>query len=102
MDLLAALATEKERAIIEQDAANQAMEAQATDERARLAARREADTIDMVEAARLRAERERAEIQAKVPPEVLLALALKELAGGLDELTVTPDLVAPLLKRLAT
>jgi regulator of protease activity HflC (stomatin/prohibitin superfamily) len=96
-----ALATEKERAIIEQDAANQAMEAQATDERARLAARREADTIDMVEAARLRAERERAEIQAKVPPEVLLALALKELAGGLDELTVTPDLVAPLLKRLA-
>ena len=96
-----ALATEKERAIIEQDAANQAMEAQATDERARLAAKREADTIDMVEAARLRAERERAEIQAKVPPEVLLALALKELAGGLDELTVTPDLVAPLLKRLA-
>jgi regulator of protease activity HflC (stomatin/prohibitin superfamily) len=96
-----ALATEKERAIIEQDAANQAMQAQATDERARLAARREADTIDMVEAARLRAERERAEIQAKVPPEVLLALALKELAGGLDELTVTPDLVAPLLKKLA-
>ena len=32
---------------------------------------------------------------------MLLALALKELAGGLDELTVTPDLVAPLLKRLA-
>ena len=96
-----ALATEKERAIIEQDAANQALEAQATDERARLAAKREADTIDMVEAARLRAERERAEIQAKVPPEVLLALALKELAGGLNEVTVTPDLLAPVLKRLA-
>jgi regulator of protease activity HflC (stomatin/prohibitin superfamily) len=95
------LATEKERAIIEQDAANKAVAAQAEDERGRLAARREADTIDMVEAARLRAERERAEIQAKVPPEVLLALALRELAGGLDELTVTPDLVAPLLKRLA-
>jgi hypothetical protein len=54
-----------------------------------------------VEAARLRAERERAEIQSAMPPEVLLALALRELAGGLDELTVTPDLVAPLLKRLA-
>ena len=33
--------------------------------------------------ARLRAERERAEIQAAVPPEVLLALALRELAGKL-------------------
>jgi regulator of protease activity HflC (stomatin/prohibitin superfamily) len=96
-----ARATEKERTIIEQDAANQAMEAQATDERARLAAKREADTIDLVEAARLRAERERAEIQSAVPPEVLLALALRELAGNLDELTVTPDLVAPLLKKLA-
>jgi regulator of protease activity HflC (stomatin/prohibitin superfamily) len=94
-------ATEKERAIIEQDAANKAVAAQAEDDRGRLAARREADTIDLVEAARLRAERERAEIQAKVPPEVLLALALQELAGGLDELTVTPDLLAPLLKKLA-
>jgi hypothetical protein len=108
-----ALAVEKERAIgenelqnrielarreeqlVEQAAANQAVEAQATDERARLAVKREADTIDLVEAARLRAERERAEIQSAMPPEVLLALALRELAGGLDELTVTPDLVAP-------
>ena len=114
-----ALAVEKERAIgenelqsrielarreeqlVEQDAANQAVEAQATDERARLSAKREADTIDLVEAARLRAERERAEIQSAVPPEVLLALALRELAGNLEQLTVTPDLVAPLLERLA-
>ena len=114
-----ALAVEKERAIgenelqsrielarreerlVEQDAANQSVEAQATDERARLSAKREADTIDLVEAARLRAERERAEIQSAVPPEVLLALALRELAGNLEQLTVTPDLVAPLLERLA-
>ena len=114
-----ALAVEKERAIgenelqnrielarreeqlVSQDAANQGVEAQATDERARLAAKREADTIDLVEAARLRAERERAEIQSAVPPEVLLALALRELAGNLEQLTVTPDLVAPLLERLA-
>jgi regulator of protease activity HflC (stomatin/prohibitin superfamily) len=65
-----ALAVEKERAIgenelqnrielarreeqlVEQDAANQAVEAQATDERARLVVKREADTIDLVEAAR--------------------------------------------------
>ena len=79
------------------------MEAEAVDERGRLAARREADTIDLVEAARLRAERERTEIQAAMPPAVLAALALRELAGQLgqiEHLTITPDLVSPLLAGL--
>jgi hypothetical protein len=52
----------------------------------------------------LRAERERAEIQAAQPPEVLRALALQELAGALgavDHLTVTPDLLQPLLAKAA-
>jgi hypothetical protein len=38
-----------------------------------------------------------------VPPAVLLALALQELAGQLgqiDHLTITPDLVTPLLANL--
>ena len=79
------------------------IDAQAGDERGRLAARREADTIDLVQAAKLRAERERAEIQGAMPPTVLFALALHELAGQLgqiEHLTITPDLVAPLLERL--
>jgi SPFH domain / Band 7 family len=128
-----ALAVEKERAIAEnelqnrielarreeelvaQDGANQRrraqeeaaarkVEAEAADERGRVAARREADTIDLVEAARLRAERERAEIQGAMPPEVLLALALRQLAGEIgkvESLTITPDLIAPLLRRAA-
>src|ERR671915_422695 len=128
-----ALAVEKERAIAEnelqnrielarreeqlvgQDGANQRrraeeqaaaarIDAEAADERGRLAARREADTIDLVEAARLRAERERAEIQGAMPPAVLLALALRQLAGELgkvEHLTITPDLVGPLIERLA-
>jgi regulator of protease activity HflC (stomatin/prohibitin superfamily) len=95
-------ANERRRA--EEEAAAQKIEAEAKDERGRLAARREADTIDLVEAAKLRAERERAEIQGAMPPAVLLALALRQLAGELgkvEHLTITPDLVAPLLERLS-
>jgi regulator of protease activity HflC (stomatin/prohibitin superfamily) len=87
----------------EQAAAEQ-IQAQAADERGRLEARRRADEIDLVESARLRAERERAEIQSAMPPNVLTALAFQELAGQLgqiEHLTVTPDLIAPLLHRAA-
>jgi regulator of protease activity HflC (stomatin/prohibitin superfamily) len=88
----------------EEEAAALKIEAAANDERGRLAAHREADTIDLVEAAKLRAERERADIQGAMPPAVLLALALRQLAGELgkvEHLTITPDLVAPLIERLA-
>lgn len=87
----------------QEEAAARKIDAEAGDERGRLAARREADTIDLVEAARLRAERERAEIQGAMAPAVLLALALRDLAGQLgqiDHLTITPELVTPLLERL--
>lgn len=88
---------ERERAAAERIAA------QAADERERLEAQRRADAIDVVETAKLRAERERAEIQAAVPAEVLLALALRELAGqigNVEHLAVTPDLLTPLLARV--
>ena len=86
-----------------EEAAAQLIAARAADERAVLAAAREAETIDTVEGARLRAEAERARIQTGVPSNVLLALALRELAGQLgniEHLTVTPDMVTPLLARL--
>jgi regulator of protease activity HflC (stomatin/prohibitin superfamily) len=89
----------------EQDAAAKLVDAEAADGRAALAALREAETIDTVQGARLRAEAERARIQAAMPQGVLLALALRELAGQLgkvDHLTVTPELLTPLLARLAT
>jgi regulator of protease activity HflC (stomatin/prohibitin superfamily) len=73
------------------------------DERGRLEARREADTTDVVQAARLRAERERAQIQAAMGADVLAALALRELAGQIgqiEHLTVTPDLLTGVLGRL--
>ena len=88
----------------EQEAAAAAkIAAKATDERDRMAAEREADMIDRLEGARLRAERERAEIQASVPPAVMLAVALRELAGEIgkvEHLTVTPELLTPLIERV--
>ena len=77
--------------------------ARADDERRELQAAREAASITTVEAARIGAERERAEIQTQVGPQVLLALALHELAGQLghiDHLTITPELITPLLQRI--
>ncbi|MDQ3609297.1 MAG: SPFH domain-containing protein [Actinomycetota bacterium] len=94
-------ANERRRA--EEQAAAQGVEARGTDERVRLAAQREADTTREVGEATLQIERERAQIQGAMAPEVLLALALRELAGQLgqiDHLTVTPDLLAPLLARV--
>jgi len=87
----------------EEDAAAEMIAAHAADERGELAAKREGETIGVVEGARLRAEETRARIQAAMPPDVLLALALRELAGQLGEvehLTVTPDMLTPLLGRL--
>ena len=117
-----ALAVEKERAIADNELANRIELARreeelvarsgandrlrATEEAAtkRIAAEGRAAEIELVEQARIRAERERAEIQAAQPPEVLRALALQELAGALgavDHLTVTPDLLQPLLAKAA-
>jgi regulator of protease activity HflC (stomatin/prohibitin superfamily) len=82
----------REQQLVEQDGAN-----------ARLRAQEDADTHELVQAAHLRVERERAEIQGAMPPAVLLALALRELAGQLgqiEHLTITPDMLTPVLARL--
>ena len=60
-------------------------------------------TIDAVQGAQLRADAERARIDAAMPADVLLALAMRELAanlGKVEHLTVTPDMLTPLLGRL--
>ena len=89
----------------EETAAAAKIAAVAADERARLEAARDRDRIDEVEGARLRAERERAEIQASTPTDVLMAIALQRLAGqigNVENLTVTPDLITRLLDRVTT
>lgn len=87
----------------EEEAAAAKVAATGADERGRLAAQREADALDLLEAARLRAERERTEIQNGMAPEVLAGLALLELAsqlGQIEHLTVTPDPLTGLLARV--
>jgi hypothetical protein len=88
----------------EEQAAAAMVEAQSADERAALSAAREAATIDAVQGAQLRIDAERARIDADMPADVLLALALRELAGQLgqiDHLTITPDMLTPVLTRLS-
>ena len=86
----------------EEDAAAMLVAAQASDERRALEAQREAQTIDTVESAHLRAERERVQINRDARPEIMLAVALQELAaalGQVEHLTITPELLTPLLQR---
>jgi regulator of protease activity HflC (stomatin/prohibitin superfamily) len=93
-----------ERRRAQEEAAARLIAAQAQDEREGLRAAREAQTTEIVEHARLAAERERADIQATMGPQVLLALALRDVAGQLgqiEHLTITPELLSPLLSRLA-
>lgn len=104
-----ALAVESERGIAENELSNRIELARREEElvgrettNERLRAQAEAERIDLLEAAQLRAERERAELQAALGPQVLLALALRELAGQLgqvEHLAITPELLTPLLQR---
>jgi len=109
-----ALAVEKERAIADNELKNRIELARREEElvsregvnarrRAELRALRDARTTDTVQAAELRAEAERTRIQASVPADVRLALALQDFAGQvgtIQSLTITPDLLSSLLTRV--
>jgi regulator of protease activity HflC (stomatin/prohibitin superfamily) len=87
----------------EESAAAQLVAAKANDEQQRLAHRRQADGVKELETVKIEAERSRAEIQAQLGAQVLLALAARELAGQLgkiEHLTLTPELLTPLLAKL--
>ena len=88
----------------EEQAAAALADAQAADERGALQAARKARTIAEVQGAQLEIDAARAKIDAEMPADVLLALALRELAGQLgqiDHLTITPDMLTPVLAQLA-
>jgi len=116
-----ALAVDKERAIAENELANQIelakrqevligqatqnkrLEAEAAAQNVRIAAEGQADNIRMVEEAKVGAERARMEIYKTLPPEALLGLAARELAGKLQNighLSVGGDGLSPLLEQL--
>ena len=95
-------ANERRRA--EEEAAARAITMEAADREERLATTRKVDAVDEMEAVRLRVENERADIQTRLGAQLLTALALREVAGQLghiDHLTITPELITPLLQQLA-
>jgi regulator of protease activity HflC (stomatin/prohibitin superfamily) len=127
-----ALAVEKERAIAENELANQIelarreeqliaqrgqnekkrmtdeseakrIEAEAAAGNVKVNAGAQADSIRMLEEARVHAERERMEIYTALPPAALMGLAARELAGKLhsiEHLNLSPDLLGSLLERV--
>lgn len=95
-------ANAKKRAIDDSEAKRIATEGEAG--RTRLTSAAQADSIRVVEAVRVDAERARMEIQQNVPPAVLFSLAARELAGKLqriEHLHVGTEL-APLLTELVS
>lgn len=116
-----ALAVEKERAIAENELQNQIelatreselinqrgenekQAAEAKGETARLESASQAESIRVVEEARVVAERERMEIYSGLEPQVLMGLAAREFARKLqkiEHLNVTPDMLGQLLTDL--
>ncbi|MFO0551341.1 MAG: SPFH domain-containing protein [Polyangiaceae bacterium] len=94
---------DKRRALEEAESKRIATEGEA--QRARMSADAQADTIRLVEGAKVDQERLRMEIQERVPPAVLAALAAKELASKLsriDHLHLGGDTLGPLLTELAS
>jgi regulator of protease activity HflC (stomatin/prohibitin superfamily) len=92
---------EKKRVTDEAEAARIGAEAEA--ERTGIGARAQAGSIEAVELAKVKAEKDRMEIYRDFPTERLLGLAAQRLAGKLqkiEHLNLTPDLMGGLLSNL--
>jgi regulator of protease activity HflC (stomatin/prohibitin superfamily) len=80
------------------------IQADAAAERARVQSTSEAASIREVESAKADGERGRVAIYRDLPPQVLLGLAVREMAGKIpqiEHLTLSPDLLGPALARLS-
>lgn len=94
-----------ERRRVEDEAEAQKIEAIGQAERATMGAEAKAEGIRFVETAQNQAELERIDIYRDLPPQVLLGLAARELAGNLeriDHLNLSPDGLTGLLQALMT
>lgn len=92
---------ERRRAAEEAEAGK--IEALSQAERTTLEAGAQAESIDLVEKARVAAERERMDVYRDLPTEVMFGLAAQKLAGKLqriEHLSLTPDLLGGLLTNL--
>lgn len=86
-------------------AAAERVAAEAQAENVRIAAAAEAENIRVVEEARVLAERQRMDIYAELPANVMMGLAARELATKLqriEHLNIGPDMFGPMLQDLVT
>ena len=94
---------QNEKKRVTDEAANKRIEAEAAASNVRLNASAQADSIDVLENARIKAERERMEIHKSLPASTMMGLAARELAGKLqkiEHLSLTPDMLSSLLQRV--
>jgi regulator of protease activity HflC (stomatin/prohibitin superfamily) len=79
--------------------------AEASAERRRINDIASAKGTEVIEAAKNTAERDRISIYEELSPDIVMALAMRELAGNLpdiEHLNLSPDLLGPALQRLMT
>ena len=80
------------------------VEVEAMAEQTRLQASAQAESVTVIEGAKVAAERDRMAIYRDLPPAALMGLAARELAGNLpsiEHLSLGADMLGPLLGRLA-
>ncbi|MGZ3425890.1 MAG: SPFH domain-containing protein [Polyangia bacterium] len=77
---------QNEKKRITDESANKRIEAEAAARNIRLNAEAQAESIKVLEEARVRAERERMDIYRSLPPAALMGLAARELAGKLQSI----------------
>lgn len=88
---------------VEAQAANLRIEAQSSADANLMRSKAESESIAMIEQAKLDVERERLACYGDLPPNVLMGLAAKELAGNLhtiEHLSLSPELLGPMLQHL--
>ena len=87
---------QNERQRAREAAEAQGIEAKARAETVRVDARAQADRIEMVEGARVEADKERMEMYRDLPASIVFGLAAQELAGKLqhiEHLNISPDML---------
>jgi regulator of protease activity HflC (stomatin/prohibitin superfamily) len=94
---------QNEKKRITDDAENKRIEVEGAARNVRLNAAAQAESIKVLEGARVNAERDRMDIYRELPPAALMGLAARELAGKLQSiqhLNLSPDMLGPLLERV--
>ncbi len=92
-----------ERRRREEDVAAKRLDAEGAAERARIRSSADAESIRLIETAKVETERERLETYRTLPPAVIAALAAQALAQKIeriDHVNVTPELLGPMLSDL--